>query len=77
MGLIERVKVAIRLVCISHALPVGKGGEVMESWGQVIFVDGIRQAAVTVQIKAGHHRPEAVRAQSEKERPADWQRSMY
>ena len=42
-----------------------------------IRIDGIREAAEGVGIKAGDHRPEAVRAQSEKERPADWQRSMY
>jgi hypothetical protein len=76
MGLIQRVKVTIRLVCIRDPLPVGEGGEVIKGRGQVVVVDGIGEAAERVGIKADDHRPEAVRAQSENERPDDWHRSM-
>ena len=41
-----------------------------------IRFDGIGEAPEGALINARDHRPEAVRAQSENERPADWQRSM-
>ena len=68
-----------------------KAGEFFANllWGKVAIViwlietkiheirfDGIRQTAERVGIKARHQRPEAVRAQSENERPDDWHRSI-